>query len=66
MSTIAELLSKTKYSSIDDLLFVAERIDPDNFILKISINDFRRTGKIFDLETIVDALKYYEELGITV
>jgi len=43
MSTIAELLSKTKYSSIDDLLFVAERIDPDNFILKISINDFYNT-----------------------
>ncbi|HID27116.1 MAG TPA: hypothetical protein EYP22_04715 [Methanosarcinales archaeon] len=62
---VAELLSKTKYSSIDDLLFAAERIDPDNFVLQISIDDYRTKGSPFDLKAIINALKYYEKLNIT-
>ncbi|MFQ6072622.1 MAG: hypothetical protein ACE5KT_07985 [Methanosarcinales archaeon] len=62
MSRTTELLSKTKYSSIEELLDAAKKLDPDNDILQISIEDYYRKGSEFDLKAIIHALEYYETL----
>ncbi|MFQ6054389.1 MAG: hypothetical protein ACE5J3_00210 [Methanosarcinales archaeon] len=62
MSRTTELLSKTKYSNIEELLYAAKKLDPDNDWLQICIEDYYKRGKDFDLEVIIHALEYYESL----
>lgn len=62
MSENIELLSRTKYSNIGDLLADAKLLDPDNDILQLSIERYYRHGKDFDLKTIIHALEFYETL----
>jgi hypothetical protein len=39
-----EISLKTKYSDVENLMEEAEKLDPDNDALQISIDSYRRTG----------------------
>ncbi len=40
----------------------AEKLDPDNDALQISIDSYRRTGNPLDLKVIMDFLKWHRKL----
>ena len=54
-----EISSKTKYSDVENLMEEAEKLDPDNDALQISIDSYRRTGNPLDLKVIMDFLKWH-------
>ncbi len=58
----AEKSSKTEYSEVENLMEEAEKLDPDNDALQISIDSYRRTGNPLDLKVIMDFLKWYRKL----
>ncbi len=53
---------KTKYSEVENLMEEAEKLDPDNDALQISIDSYRRTGNPLDLKVIMDFLKWHRKL----
>ncbi|MFQ6072619.1 MAG: hypothetical protein ACE5KT_07970 [Methanosarcinales archaeon] len=55
MSRTTELLSKTKYSNVDELLNEAKKIAIDNDWLQLSIERYIRTGSELELDIIIDA-----------
>ena len=57
-----EISSKTKYSDVENLMEEAEKLDPDNDALQISIDSYRRTGNPLDLKVIMDFLKWHHKL----
>ncbi len=57
-----EISSKTKYSDVENLMEEAEKLDPDNDALQISIDSYRRTGNPLDLKVIMDFLKWHRKL----
>ncbi len=57
-----EISSKTKYSDVENLMEEAEKLDPDNDALQISIDSYRRTGDPLDLKVIMDFLEWHREL----
>lgn len=57
-----EISSKTKYSDVENLMEEAEKLDPDNDALQISIDSYRRTGDPLDLKVIMDFLKWHRKL----
>ena len=58
----AEISSKAKYSDVENLMEEAEKLDPDNEALQISIDGYRRTGNPLDLKVIMDFLKWHRKL----
>jgi hypothetical protein len=57
-----EISLKTKYSDVENLMEEAEKLDPDNDALQISIDSYRRTGNPLDLKVIMDFLKWHRKL----
>ncbi|MFQ6072620.1 MAG: hypothetical protein ACE5KT_07975 [Methanosarcinales archaeon] len=62
MSKTVEILSKTKYSNINELIEEAKKIAVDHYALQISIEKYLQTRSDFDLKAIIHAVEYKHEL----